>query len=130
MKLAFITEDDETTISAHFGHAPRVVVVDTESDQREVRLRPAHEHEHDHVHLHEHGHDHHHEHGHHHQEKFAMLADCDGVVVRGMGQPAYENMVSMGLAVYATGLQMVDEALAAFHDGSLSHDTGRVHAHH
>jgi predicted Fe-Mo cluster-binding NifX family protein len=140
-KIAFVAEDDEQTISAHFGRARQMVVVTLEDGQeiaRETRQRDT---SHG-LHLHEH-HDHDHEHdehegGHHHEHnpddprhasKWAILEDCDVVIGRGMGSPALNRLQSMGLQVYLTDLKLIDEALQAYLDGTLEHNARRVHHH-
>ena len=60
MKIAAIT-DDGKTISAHFGSAPKIAVIEVEDGQvigRELRDKPGHSHEHGHDHDHGHGHQH------------------------------------------------------------------------
>lgn len=85
LRIGFVC-DDEHTITAHFGHAPLVVVVTLDNGQevaREIRAKDynpgephGHDHDHDHDHEHEqsgdplhvpvHEHEHGHEHGHRH----------------------------------------------------------------
>ncbi len=128
MKIAFVTED-ERTISAHFGRAPKVVVVTVEGGQevgREVRMKEGHGPGHEHGHGHEHG-----QGGHHrdHSSKFAPMQDCDVLVARGMGGPAMAHAESMGLQVFLTREQEIDRALEAYLAGRLDHDERRLHQH-
>ncbi len=131
-KLAFVC-DDSTTISAHFGRAPLVVVVTLE-DGREVareeraKERPGAVHLHG-AHEHTHAADHAHHHAHDHAEKFQALADCDVMIVRGAGSPAIAHAEQMGLRVYLVAEHTVDEALAAYVNGSLRSDPRRIHHH-
>ena len=146
MKIAFVTEDEQT-ISAHFGRAPKVVVVTLEDGKevgREVRLKDAHgqgngnaqaggvqlreEHDHDEPgHTHEHDHEHHHQHNH--GGMFASMQDCNVMVVRGIGSPALDHAEGMGLQVFLTGEQGIDAALARYVAGTLESDERRIHHH-
>lgn len=131
MKIAFVC-DDEHTISAHFGHAPTVIVVTVEDGQavaREVRDKAHHGGE---PHDHEHGHGHSHGHGHHRHgaaEKFAAMTDCQAMIVRGIGGHAFEYAQQQGMQVYVTDHKTVEAGLKAYLDGDLSHDPNRVHDH-
>ncbi len=138
MKIAFVTEDEQT-ISAHFGRAPKVVVVsveDGEETAREVRLKEAHGQQHN-VDLHDHHDDHHHhdhsgDHGHHHRDhssKFEAMHDCNVMVVRGIGSPAIAHAEGMGIKVYLTREHSIDGALALYLSGELDHDERRIHRH-
>lgn len=119
MKIAF-PSDDRSTISAHFGRATTYVVVDTESDSAWETLDKAH-------HGSEHGH--HAEGGGLHQAMFAPLADCQVLVTRGMGQPAYNEAVALGLNVILTDEKSIQAALEAYRQGTLTSDPRRVHVH-
>lgn len=125
--------DDAQTISAHFGRAPLVVAVTVE-DGREVArdVRPRGDGGHQHQHDHAHGHEHEHEHDHHHRDhtsKFAELADCQVMIVRGIGSPALDHAQAMGLRVYLVSESSVDGALAAYLAGTLASDARRIHHH-
>lgn len=125
-KIAFVTED-ERTISAHFGRAPKVVVVTVEDGRpvgREVRQKEGHGQGHGHEHGSEHGH-HQRDHG----SKFAPMQDCDVLIARGMGSPAMAHAQSMGMEVYLTQEKEIDRALAAYLAGTLDHDERRLHHH-
>ncbi len=127
MKIAFVTEDEQT-ISAHFGRAPKVVVVsveDGEETAREVRLKEAHGQQHN-VDLHDHHDDHHH---HDHSSKFEAMRDCNVMVVRGIGSPAIAHAEGMGIKVYLTREHSIDGALALYLSGELDHDERRIHRH-
>jgi len=129
--------DDPQTISAHFGRAPLVVAVTVEDGReiaRDVRPRSegGHHHHHNHHHDHDHDHSHEHDHGHHHGDhspKFAELADCQVMIVRGIGSPALDHAQARGMAVYLVAQSSVDEALAAYLAGTLTSDARRVHHH-
>ena len=148
MKVAFVAEDEQT-ISAHFGRAPYVVVVDVVDGQpagRELREKAGHGghgHSHDHasanagginvtLDAHDHGHDHEDDHEHHHHDHsgmFASMQDCDVMIVRGIGSPALTHAQNQGLDVYLTGEKTVDAALARLLAGTLDNDEWRIHHH-
>lgn len=129
MKIAFVA-DDPQTISAHFGRASQVVVVTVEDGRevaREVRAKEAHGQGHE-----QEEHDHSHDHGHHqrdHSSKFEPMRDCDVLVVRGMGAPAFDHARSMGLEVFMTAEKDINAALAAYLAGKLDNDDRRIHQH-
>jgi len=126
MKIAFVA-DDAQTISSHFGRAPQVVVITVEGGKevaREVRSKEAHGQEHEHDHSHDHGH-HQRDHG----SKFEPMRDCQVLVVRGMGGPAFDHARSMGLEVFMTAEKNIDAALAAYLAGKLDNDDRRIHQH-
>jgi len=123
LKIAFPTEDG-TTISAHFGRAPRFVIVtldDPQAPQFEQRTKAYHgagEHEP------------HEQHNHDHTGMFAPLVDCQVLIAGGMGQPAYDSAIAAGLTVIPTGEKSIAAALAAFRTNTLIADARRVHARH
>ncbi len=119
MKIAF-PSDDGTTISAHFGRAATYVIAEPEADYALETLDKAH-----------HGseHEHHGGGGGLHQAMFAPLADCQVLVTRGMGQPAYDEAIALGLNVILTDEQSIQAALDAYRQGTLKSDPRRVHAH-
>ena len=126
-KIAFVSDEGQN-ISAHFGRAPKVVVISVEDGReigRELRDKEAHD-------QHEHGHDHAHDHTHHqhdHTGKFAAMADCQVLIGRGMGSPALAHAEGMGLRVYLVSQATIDEALQAYLAGTLQHDPRRIHHH-
>lgn len=133
MKIAFVADNDQT-ISAHFGRAPMVVVVTVEDGAevaREVRSKEAHGQGGRHVNVegHDHSHDAEHHRTHDHSGKLAPMADCQVMVVRGIGGPAVAHAEGMGLKVFLTKQSSVDAALAAYLSGQLDHDERRIHHH-
>lgn len=113
MKIAFATEDGQT-ISAHFGKAPYYKVVCVDSGQlvsQEVRAK-AH-----------HGNGH----GPSHSDMFANIADCQVLVVGGMGTPAHRAALAHGLQVIATGQRDIATALEAYLDGTLQENPLLIH---
>lgn len=135
MKLAFPSDDGET-ISAHFGRAAYFMVVGIGADAATVvekRPKPAHG-----------GHGHGHDHGHapeaihlveerpapaSHGDMLAPIADCQVLIVGGMGQPAYDRARAAGLEVILTGERVILAAVAAYTQGALLSDPRRVHQH-
>ena len=121
MKIAFPTDDGQT-ISRHLGQAPYFVVATVgEGGQHSLEQRPK---------------PHHGDGGHDHQPgqglgavMFQDVADCQVLIAGGMGQPAYERAVALGLKVILTGERTIAAALAAYQAGTLTSDPRRVHAH-
>lgn len=128
MKLAIPT-DDGKKVSAHFGEAKFMLVVRIAGGEiLERQLREVGD---DGVHDHEHNHPHSGDQLRRHRAKFDVIADCDMLIARGMGQPAYERLQEMGLDVVATDLKEVEEVLQAALQGRLVHNPRRIHkAHH
>lgn len=144
MKVAFPTDDGET-ISAHLGRANYFKVFTLEGEnilQYEQRIKPVH------------GGDGQHEHHEHdeHQELFEPeqnpedrielerpliggvtmfdpISDCQVLIARGMGEPAYNNATRRGLEVILTSEKTIENALKIYQTGELSSDMRRVHKH-
>jgi predicted Fe-Mo cluster-binding NifX family protein len=129
MKIAFPT-DDGRTLSAHLGMARyyRVATLEDGSQPRwEQRPKPHHAAEKHHT-----GEAHAHARGNGHQgarSMFEPVADCELLVCRGMGEPAYDFAVANGWQVILTGEKSIDEALEAQRAGRLVSDLRRVHRH-
>jgi len=122
MKIAIPT-DDGINVSAHLGRARYMLVVTLDDGQiadRQLREMGSGQQQHDHSHDH---HEHHH-------ARFQRVADCDMLVGGGMGQPAYERLLSMDLQVIMTDLKRVDDVLQAALQGTLSHNPRRIHKSH
>jgi len=145
MKIGIVT-DDGKTISAHFGSAAKIAVLEVENGQvigRELRDKPGHSHEHGHDHEQGHGrqqqgliqvqenHEHDHQHGGHgrFQEKLAVMQDCQVVLARGMGYPAYENLKRAGLEPITTDIKDIETAVQAVIDGTIVDNPKRRHSH-
>lgn len=123
IKIAFAT-DDLVTISAHLGRAQKFLVYtiqDGHVTSKEERIKPAHDHSH-----HE-GHDH--NDGHFHNNMVDAVKDCQVVIARGMGRPAFDSVERAGLQAIVTGITTIEEALQAYRDGSLLHFPNRIHQH-
>lgn len=128
MKIAAIT-DDGKTISAHFGHAEKCAVIEVEDGHvigQELRDKPGraggdHDHDHDH-----HGGSHHHG-QHRFHEKLAVMEDCQVVLCRGMGNPAYDKLVQAGLKPILTDIVDIETAVQAYIVGTITDDPCRRH---
>jgi predicted Fe-Mo cluster-binding NifX family protein len=143
MKIAVLT-DDEKTISAHFGRAKTCLVFETDGEQivsREARAMPAHghhdhghhhhDHSHDHIQIQEHKHDDHSHHGGHGRfgQKFAAMQDCQVVLTRGMGYPAYDKLTQAGLRAITTDIKDVETAVTAVINNTIVDNPKRRHSH-
>jgi len=131
MKIAVIT-DDGKTISAHFGRAEKCAVIEVEDGKvvgQELRDKPGHAgggHDHDHDHDDHHGGSHHH--GQHlFHEKLAVMEDCQVVLCRGMGNPAYEKLVQAGLQPILTDIVDMETAVQAYIAGTIIDNPRRRH---
>ncbi|MCX6025052.1 MAG: NifB/NifX family molybdenum-iron cluster-binding protein [Chloroflexi bacterium] len=131
MKLAAITEDGHE-ISQHFGRAPYYLVLtidDGKITHREMRDKLGH--------AHFGGEEHHEEPGHahglgpqahdRHLRMAEAIADCEVLLCGGMGQGAYESIQACGLRPIVTDLTSIDEAAAAYLNGTLIDLTDRLH---
>ncbi len=141
MKIAVVTDNGQT-ISAHFGRAPYYLVFTVENgaiSRRELREKAGHhqaagEH-HDHEHSHEHGdcHEHGHEHGSgphaadQHARMIEAIADCQVVIVRGMGRGAYTAMQQANITPFVTDVVDPEAAVRAYLAGTLVDHTDRLH---
>lgn len=147
MKIAVVTDNGQT-ISAHFGRAPYYLVFTVENGaigRRELREKAGHQcagehhdHDHDHEHHHEHGahgdcHEHGHEHGSgpHAADKHARMieaiADCQVVIVRGMGRGAYTAMQQANITPFVTDVVDPEAAVRAYLAGKLVDHPDRLH---
>jgi predicted Fe-Mo cluster-binding NifX family protein len=113
-KIAFATEDGDA-VSAHFGKAPYYKVVYVDNGQvvsQEVRAKVHHDDGHNHSHA----------------DMFASIADCQVLVVGGMGTPAHQAALAHGLQVIATGQRDIAAALQACLNGTLQENPLLIHA--
>jgi len=122
IKIAAVT-DDGRALSSHFGMAKKYIVITLEDGKvttEETREKAHHAHHPDHDHgAHEH---------HNHDEMFAPIRDCQVLLCGGMGTPAYQKAVSVGLDVVMTG-GPISDAVRFYADGTLLSDSHRVHQH-
>jgi predicted Fe-Mo cluster-binding NifX family protein len=128
MKIA-VASDDGKTISQHFGRAPYYVVVTVEHDNiagREQRAKAAHVHGHGAA-EHEHDEQPHAADAHHHMAMADAIRDCEAVLCRGMGWPAYDSMVAEGIKPVVTDVTDIDAAALAYANGTLIDHKERLH---
>ncbi len=131
MKLAVVVEDQDT-ISQHFGRAPYYLVYTIENGRirgRELRDKPGHRQfasePHVHDHQHEHGMDAHSAHKH--DQMIAPIADCEALIVRGMGRGAYMALEQAQIRPFVTDVSRPDAAVQAYLDGSLTNHPEKLH---
>lgn len=124
MKIAAVTEDGKT-IHSHFGQAPYFEVLTIENNivvARERRSKPAHQH------------------GAHHEDHAAggdthaqgmaqVISDCQVLLARGMGLPAFQALKLAGLEPILTEKQMIEDAVKAYLQGELANRPERMHRH-
>ncbi|MCL4465718.1 MAG: NifB/NifX family molybdenum-iron cluster-binding protein [Chloroflexi bacterium] len=132
MKIAAVT-DDGMTICQHFGRAPLYVVVTVEDGKvvsKETRPKAGH---HtfalEETHTEEPGQPHGYDAAS--QSKHAAMAsniaDCQVLLAGGMGWGAYESLQSYKIEAVVTDVVGIDEAVAAYLDGSLPNLFDRLH---
>ena len=116
MKIAFPTRDNET-ISRHFGKMTAMVVIDLEDsietgrDIRDMASMPA---------CGADSHD---------RPDFVVgvLDDCDIVIANGVGTPLADRIRQEGTEVVLTRTRTIDEALTAYLDGTIRHESSLAH---
>jgi predicted Fe-Mo cluster-binding NifX family protein len=133
IKIAAITEDG-STISQHFGRAPRYLVLTIEEGRivgRELRDKLGHSQFHD-----EPGHDHHEGQGRHgygpaaedrHARMSEAIADCEAVLCGGMGRGAYESMQQRNIRPVVTDIRSIEEAAMAYAKGGIVDHVEKLH---
>jgi predicted Fe-Mo cluster-binding NifX family protein len=135
MKIAAVSEDG-VTISRHFGRAPFYVVVTVEDGKivsRETRDKMGHP---------QFAAEHHEEHGHEvdprghgfdpaaqnrHARMAAAIADCEVLLVGGMGAGAYESMKQANIRPIVTDVNNIEEAVQAYLSGNLTDHIETLH---
>ncbi len=127
MKIAVVTEDG-STIHSHFGQAPYYEVLTIQDGQvvgRERRDKPAHDGHHEHG-----GHEHHHVCRDTHAGSMTdVITDCNVLLARGMGQPAFRKLQAAGIQPLLVSERTIDEAVQAYLQGGLQNRPERVHRH-
>jgi predicted Fe-Mo cluster-binding NifX family protein len=124
MKIAAIS-DDGITISQHFGRAKHYVVVTIEDKQvvaRETRDKMGHSHFANEPHPQENdprGHGYDAAAQSRHAQMAGAIADCEALIVRGMGSGAYDSMRTANIRPIVTSIPTIDDAVKAYLDGTL-----------
>ncbi|MFP4535510.1 MAG: NifB/NifX family molybdenum-iron cluster-binding protein [Spirochaetaceae bacterium] len=125
MKIAVVT-DDKSTICPHFGRATHYLVFTVEGDsilEKEIRPKAGHHTAHSaESHPTDHHHSHHYE-GHHngadrrHRQMVAAIADCQILIVGGMGVGARDAIEAAGIRPCSTDIRDAEEAVRAYLGG-------------
>jgi predicted Fe-Mo cluster-binding NifX family protein len=132
IKVAFVT-DDGNTISQHFGRAQYYEVVTIENNiitKRERREKAGHhtfhaQENHGEHHGPGHGFDEHSQHKH--QTMTSNIADCTILVARGMGNGAYQHLLSVNIKPIITNAPTIDNAVKELMDGTMVNHTEKLH---
>lgn len=125
MKIAFAS-DNGRNISAHFGRAEFYVIVEIGDGREQTRRLVSKEstscncsHEEGHAHsTHEDGK---------HKAIFEPIKDCQVLIAGGMGRGAFLRLQKMGLQAMLTAHEAIEDALADFMAGRLTHFPNRIH---
>lgn len=132
MKIAVISEDGQT-ISQHFGRAPFYVIVTVEDGKvvnKETRDKMGHRsfagqpHE-DTAPGERHGYGAGAEGRH--ASMAETIADCQVLIVGGMGWGAYESLESNNIEAIVTDVTSIDEAVELYLDGELANLMEKLH---
>jgi len=132
MKIAVISEDGQT-ISQHFGRAPFYVIVTVEDGKvvnKETRDKMGHRsfagqpHE-DTAPGERHGYGAGAEGRH--ASMAETIADCQVLIVGGMGWGAYESLKSNNIEAIVTDVTSIDEAVELYLDGELANLMEKLH---
>lgn len=131
MKIAAVT-DDGVTIHSHFGQAHYFEVLTIDDGliaARERRAKPAHHGHQAHgaasVHMHEV-----HDTAPVHAPAMAdVIGDCQMLLARGMGEPAFRALQARGVNPMLVQEHTIDEAVEAYVRGGLQHRPERIHHH-
>lgn len=126
MKVAVVT-DDMQTVSAHFGMARHYLVYELDGSMikgKEKRDKAGHGpmgHGHDHARGPSPG-----ETGLH-DAMLSNVGDCVAVIARGMGGPMYESIRASGKQAFITKIELADDAVRAFAEGTLDNHPELLH---
>ena len=143
LKIAAAT-DDGRTLSAHFGRARSYLVCTIEDGRvvaEELREKAGHHTFGEHGSHHEHDREHDREHGagrtgghgtgpgavDRHAAMVAPIPDVRVVLVRGMGQGAFDALQAAGLEVVIADVIEIAEAVRGYLSGSLTNRLDRLH---
>jgi len=131
VKIACIT-DDGRTISQHFGRAPYYEVLTIEDGRivaRETRSKMGHPRAAAGEHLEPAGPGHGRDAASHslHISMADAIADCEALLCRGMGQGAYQSMITVGIKPVVTDESDIEAAALAYVQGRLANHTELLH---
>ena len=133
MKIAFVSDDGEKTISAHFSRAPLYVVVTIEDGKevaRETRdkIKPYGEQACNHSKA-ENGAKHGCGHGSEvkHSNMAYTIVDCTVLIARGMGWGAFQSLQGYGITPIVNKTKNIDDALKLYLEGKLENQMERLH---
>ncbi len=125
MKIAAVTADG-VTIHSHFGQAPYFQVLEISDGVvmgREQRSKPFHQWHSEHA-------EHHPAQGDSHAgQMLKVIADCQVLLARGMGEPAYRTLRAAGIEPLLVTEETIDEGVQAYLQGNLQHHPERLHRH-
>ncbi len=131
MKIAVVT-DDGKTISLHFGRAAHYLVFTVEQGEttgQELRDKMGHRqfagepHDHSDSHVHGMGQDAERKHA----RMIEAVADCEAVLVRGMGRGAYLALEQANIKPVVTDIADTQAAVQAYLDGTIVDHTEKLH---
>ncbi len=125
MKIAAVTADG-VNIHSHFGQAPYFQVLEITNGVitgREQRPKIFHQWHSDHAESHPA------QAGSHAAEMIKAIADCQVLLARGMGEPAYQAMRAAGIEPLLVDEETIDEGVQAYLQGTLRHHSERLHRH-
>ena len=112
MKIAFASDDGQS-VSQHFGHAKKYVVVSIEEGRisgSEVREKPGHIHAANTTHQEEQSA---------HETMISVITDCEVAVAIHMGTTMYNDLRRHGIQPTLTNIQSIDDAVKAYVEGHL-----------
>jgi predicted Fe-Mo cluster-binding NifX family protein len=132
IKVAFVT-DDGNTISQHFGRALYYEVLTVEQHtvtHRERRDKAGHhtfhsQNGHENHHAAGHGFDEHSQHKH--QTMTSNIADCTILVARGMGNGAYQHLLSVNIKPIITNAPTIENAIKELMNGTMVNHIEKLH---
>ncbi len=125
MKIAAVTADG-VTIHSHFGQAPYFQVLEITDGVitgREQRPKPFHNWHSDHAASHPAQGDVHA------GQMMQAIPDCQVLLARGMGEPAYRALRAAGIEPLLVDEKTIDEGVQAYLQGNLQHHSERLHRH-
>ncbi len=125
MKIAAVKADG-VNIHSHFGQAPYFQVLEITDGVitgREQRPKPFHQWHSDHAANHPM------QGGSHAADMTKVIADCQVLLARGMGEPAYQALRAAGIEPLLVAETTIDEGVQAYLRGELQHHPERMHRH-